>query len=70
MGDLDGRNLAMTHYARLHLARIDARHGEPTPAGFEVGASASAFVGGPTSGRVSNVQARRLDEAARSASGE
>jgi hypothetical protein len=61
---------AMAQYSREHLTRIDARFGEPAPAGFEVGASASAFVGGPASGRVSNADARRLDEDARSASGE
>lgn len=66
----DAPSMAMNLYARRHLDRIDARHGQPAPAGFEVRASASAFVGGPSSGRVSNSQAHRLDDAARSAIGE
>jgi hypothetical protein len=72
IADRDGgaARLAMASDARRNLIRIDARRGQPASADFGVGASASAFVGGPSSGRVSNADARRLDGAARSASGE
>lgn len=60
----------MADDAQRRLARIDARHGAPAAAEFDIGASASAFVGGPSSGRVSDAAARRLDQAARSANAE
>lgn len=56
--------------ARRRLAVIDARQGQLAAPEFVVGASASPFVGGPAIGRVTDAQALRLDEAARTANEE
>jgi hypothetical protein len=56
--------------ARRRLAIIDARLGELAPPDHVPGASASAFIGGPSSGRVTDSEALRLDEEARNSNEE
>lgn len=70
--DTGGANskVNLAEEARRRLAVIEARKGQLPPPEFVVGASASPFVGGPSSGRVTDADALRLDEAARTASEE